>query len=1035
MFSQKTAKFAWFWLFLLFSFCFSRELKILTLLPLTESARYWGLQQQLALSLTDGSLKDGSSLVLEHVESGNFDTALRNVAELVQEDDVIGLLGPTYSSLAELLTVVAGAFSTPIVSGAVTSPTLSDKDSYPMLARTSLSGLLYAQSLIDLFKANEWMRVSLICSDTTFGAGLCDTLKDDLPNEYNIQVASTHYHKSVSEGYSLNEVITDIDSHLNSMIDNDSHIIVYNGVASDSQVVMARARQLGLLNSSTRWLMIDDSCDSSFFNPSDYCGAICTANLIQAMQGTICLKSGQMADDFWLYNVWNPVSNEDSLTNSQKLQSGMDSWADDNLLAPTASTYDVVKLYVKMIEAFCDDGLASEEFSSIDDCYDNLHDNGPRLFEYANKVTFAGASGVVKLDENFDRYGPVRFTDLRYEEMTEVPIWNEFGTWTPAALTDNGKAQLRMDPSQEFIGAMVKAKIDDSAKTFIVASTIFLIVIIGICIALTRALSHNILFRSGVINPQQVILFLVSIGGFIIWSGIECVSVISPNSNRNTLIIRQCSRVVLIGLICIVLSKVYRYAVVTHNKKMRAISFNKLHSFYTMLGCVVALVSVGLLRYIFRSELFEDEVTIQDQEETDQYFTLTKLHYEEFTSSGQFLVGLIDKEIYTFLLSIFAAIFAFRCSYGSTSLANAKVKTAAFSDLKRATWVSSFIGVVCFVRCLVETLQFFSDQSTDSNVATLGFDNKSSGTISVSKIDTMLLIRFVGDLCIGFLFVDLVFIAKFWRFVQPRFFTTTTRSTSTANSKTRHGRYGRYYPSEQQHHWSHANRRSTNNNNQTDLGSSTVGSSFTPAGIETESGSHELVAGKDYSSHQAAKRGVSFASMTQPGPSSQATTVVSIISQTGDDKSFSKKTLVSPAQRSSSNEVRTLPSKKSFFSTPEDSIAPLRTFNTGFLVTAGTQDSQPEMQEIQTHDHAKFNKSLKKKSKLELVNLVAKFQKQISRLNSQFVQFQDRLKDLNKEIVAAEEDLAVANVRLRRELKKHSKTGKSSTNNQVGQEL
>eukprot|EP01029_Cantina_marsupialis_P016748 TRINITY_DN37476_c0_g3_i3.p1 TRINITY_DN37476_c0_g3~~TRINITY_DN37476_c0_g3_i3.p1 ORF type:complete len:147 (-),score=12.92 TRINITY_DN37476_c0_g3_i3:65-505(-) len=145
MFSQKTAKFAWFWLFLLFSFCFSRELKILTLLPLTESARYWGLQQQLALSLTDGSLKDGSSLVLEHVESGNFDTALRNVAELVQEDDVIGLLGPTYSSLAELLTVVAGAFSTPIVSGAVTSPTLSDKDSYPMLARTSLSGLLYAQ--------------------------------------------------------------------------------------------------------------------------------------------------------------------------------------------------------------------------------------------------------------------------------------------------------------------------------------------------------------------------------------------------------------------------------------------------------------------------------------------------------------------------------------------------------------------------------------------------------------------------------------------------------------------------------------------------------------------------------------------------------------------------------------------------------------------------------------------------------------------------------------------------------------------------
>ena len=127
-----------------------------------------------------GGVHPNGSFSLRVLETeGARDVGMAAALDLMSgEAPVIGLIGPTYSSVSMPVAVVASVREVPQISCCATNPALSNKDSYPFFLRTVPPDALQAAALWHWVRLFEVPRAACWFTLEGYGQGLFDKLKE-----------------------------------------------------------------------------------------------------------------------------------------------------------------------------------------------------------------------------------------------------------------------------------------------------------------------------------------------------------------------------------------------------------------------------------------------------------------------------------------------------------------------------------------------------------------------------------------------------------------------------------------------------------------------------------------------------------------------------------------------------------------------------------------------------------------------------------------------------------------------------------------
>lgn len=108
------------------------------------------------------------------------------VEGLIGGRQVVGVIGPLYSSISVQVAHLLRLFKMPQVSYDSTSSELSDKTKYEYFLRTAPSDSLQARAIIDILKHFNWSYVSAVYSDDSYGRKGIEALISEADNNGKI---------------------------------------------------------------------------------------------------------------------------------------------------------------------------------------------------------------------------------------------------------------------------------------------------------------------------------------------------------------------------------------------------------------------------------------------------------------------------------------------------------------------------------------------------------------------------------------------------------------------------------------------------------------------------------------------------------------------------------------------------------------------------------------------------------------------------------------------------------------------------------
>ncbi|CAF4802424.1 unnamed protein product, partial [Rotaria sp. Silwood2] len=88
--------------------------------------------------------------------------AISTTCSITSNCNIVGMVGPTYSREAHIITQYAESVGIPAISYTATDPELSDRNAYPTFYRTVPSDATAALSIVELFKRFNWTSCIII---------------------------------------------------------------------------------------------------------------------------------------------------------------------------------------------------------------------------------------------------------------------------------------------------------------------------------------------------------------------------------------------------------------------------------------------------------------------------------------------------------------------------------------------------------------------------------------------------------------------------------------------------------------------------------------------------------------------------------------------------------------------------------------------------------------------------------------------------------------------------------------------------------
>ncbi|CAF3881406.1 unnamed protein product, partial [Rotaria sp. Silwood1] len=94
----------------------------------------------------------------------------------ISENQVLGIVGPTFSSEAKTIVRFSNRIGIPVIGYSATDPALSDHNAYQTFYRMIPSDIINAQALFKLFQKYDWNSTNIIYQGDNYGQGGLQTL-------------------------------------------------------------------------------------------------------------------------------------------------------------------------------------------------------------------------------------------------------------------------------------------------------------------------------------------------------------------------------------------------------------------------------------------------------------------------------------------------------------------------------------------------------------------------------------------------------------------------------------------------------------------------------------------------------------------------------------------------------------------------------------------------------------------------------------------------------------------------------------------
>ncbi|XP_074357270.1 glutamate receptor 3.3 [Apium graveolens] len=303
------------------------------------------------------------------------------------EADIVAVICPQSSEVANVMTVVANELQVPLLSFGATDPTLSSLQ-FPFLVRTTQSDLYQMTALADIVDYYEWKQVIAIFIDDDYGRNGVAALNDALA----ARRCRISHKAGIPPGHGVSRgVIMDILVKVAVM---ESRIIVLHVYPALGFTVFSVAQYLGMMNDGYVWIATDwlsSVLDSSLHVPTEK---------MDSMQGVLVLR--QHTPDSDRKNTF--ISRWNNLTDGSI---GINTYA--------LYAYDSVWLVAHAIDSFLSQGgkisysndfkLHSEEGNRHLEAM-SLFDGGKLLLRDILQSDLVGLTGRIKFNADKSLINP-----------------------------------------------------------------------------------------------------------------------------------------------------------------------------------------------------------------------------------------------------------------------------------------------------------------------------------------------------------------------------------------------------------------------------------------------------------------------------------------------------------------------------------------------------------------------------------------------------------------------------------------------------
>ncbi|CAF4722501.1 unnamed protein product, partial [Rotaria sp. Silwood2] len=349
--------------------------------------------------------------------------AISTTCSITSNCNIVGMVGPTYSREAHIITQYAESVGIPAISYTATDPELSDRNAYPTFYRTVPSDATAALSIVELFKRFNWTSCIIIYQNDAFGSGGAEAISHAF-SENNLIVSQTVI---------FDLATVNIRSDLTDLLSSSSTRIVLLWVESNyTPLVLQHALDCGVLGPHFTW-MLRSKISLEFFNPISYPNLIgmlsiesVAGNLVSAPINTSLLNAA--------YQIWQQYEPE-TFPGPMKV----------NYYALFAfdATWTLIQSLQKLCSSYTNHSSSCISVVNSSSCFDRRFLQSNSLFNALNNIEFLGVSGPIKFGANStDRIDGIYYVIQNVQPSVNgvdfLPVlqWSRSNKWTTYTLAD-----------------------------------------------------------------------------------------------------------------------------------------------------------------------------------------------------------------------------------------------------------------------------------------------------------------------------------------------------------------------------------------------------------------------------------------------------------------------------------------------------------------------------------------------------------------------------------------------------------------------
>ncbi|KAL2499211.1 Glutamate receptor 3.3 [Abeliophyllum distichum] len=358
------------------------------------------------------------------------------------ETDIIAVIGPQSSVVANTILDVANELKTPFLSFAATDPTISSLQ-YPYFIRTTQSDRHQMTAIAEIVEYYGWKQVIVIFVDDDYGRNGLSALDDALA----AKLCRVSYKAGIPPGDVHRSVIMDI---LVQVVLMESRVIILHTYPAAGFLVFSVARYLGMMGDGYVWIATDWL--SSVLDSSS---PLSSQTVMDNMQGVLVLR--QHTPDSESKRAFSARWNK--LTGGSL---GLNSYA--------LYAYDTVWLVAHAIDSFFNQGgvisfsnsskLQSLETSKLHLEAMVIFDGGPLLKKNILQSDFVGLTGPVKFSPDRSIVAPAYdIINIIGTGLHQIGYWSNYsGLSTVPPETLYSRPPNRSSANQRLYGVIWPGK-------------------------------------------------------------------------------------------------------------------------------------------------------------------------------------------------------------------------------------------------------------------------------------------------------------------------------------------------------------------------------------------------------------------------------------------------------------------------------------------------------------------------------------------------------------------------------------------------